>query len=94
MVQALVTAHARATEHLKAHPDQWLKRASQFGTPLEVLTRAAPNMELAWEMDEGFIVRTRALGQRMQALGVIDRQPDYDGLFDLRFVQQAKEMLR
>ncbi len=94
LVQALVTAHARATGHLNAHPDLWLNRASQFGTPLPVLQQAAPNMELAWEMDEDFVARTAALGERMQALGVIERQPDYEKLFDLRFVQRAKAVLR
>lgn len=94
LVLMLVAAHARATEYLNAHPDQWLKRASKFGTPLAVLQKAAPNMELAWEMDEEFIARTAALGKRMQALGVIERQPDYEKLFDPRFVQKARAMLR
>jgi NitT/TauT family transport system substrate-binding protein len=93
-VLALVVAHARATEYLNAHPDLWLKRASQFGTPLAVLQKAAPNMELAWEIDKDFIDRTAALGRRMQDLGVIERQPDYEKLFDLRFVQKARSMLR
>jgi NitT/TauT family transport system substrate-binding protein len=90
LVAALVLAHARATEYLRAHPDIWLTRAAQFGTPLAILQKAAPNMELAWEMDEGFIERTKALGERMQALGVIERQPDYGAMFDLRFVRKAR----
>ena len=45
-------------------------------------------------MDEDFIARTRALGQRMQALGVIDRQPDYDTLFDLSFVRKIPARLK
>jgi len=68
-----VLAHAQATEHLKDHPDAWLKRAAQFGTSLEVLKTAAANMELAWDMDELFVKRARALGARMEALGVIER---------------------
>ena len=90
LVTALVRAHARATRHLVDHPDAWLRRAAAFGTPLAVLERAAPNMELAWEMDADFVRRTRALGERMQALGVIDRQPDYDRLFDLSFVERLR----
>ncbi|MFO7707821.1 MAG: ABC transporter substrate-binding protein [Desulfobacterales bacterium] len=88
-VLELVLAHARATRYLKAHPDQWLKRAADFGTPRPILDKAAPNMELAWEMDAEYIAKTRALGQRMQALGVTARQPDYDALFDLEFVRRA-----
>ncbi len=89
LVMELVLAHAKATQYLNAHPDQWLERAAEFGTPLSVLEKAAPNMELAWSMDEDFVARTRALGERMQALGMIERQPDYEKLFDLRFVRKA-----
>mgnify|MGYP002347107547 FL=1 len=92
-VYRLVLAHARATLHLNAHREDWLKRASEFGTPLSVLEKAADNMELAWDMDERFIQQARALGERMQSLGVIQGQPDYAGLFDLSFVKRAREEL-
>lgn len=88
-VQKLVDAHARATEFLIGNRSVWLQRAETFGTPMRVLEQAAPNIELAWTMDEDFIGRAKALGERMQALGVIDRQPDYDALFDLRFVRNV-----
>lgn len=91
LVYRLVAAHARATEYLQAHPDQWLERASQFGTSLEILKEAAPNMELAWTMDEAFVKRARALGERMQALGIIAKQPDYEKLIDLSFVKKLQE---
>lgn len=93
MVLQLVRAHAQATRFLQRHPDQWLGRAATFGTDRAVLDKAAQNMELAWEMDETFVERVKALGARMQALKVIDRRPDYDKLFDLRFVQQVKAEL-
>jgi NitT/TauT family transport system substrate-binding protein len=89
LVQRLVLSHARATDHLKAHPDQWLNKASIFGTPLRVLEKAAPNMELAWHMDTDFVRKARTLGERMQTLGVIERQPDYHELFDLSFVNKV-----
>ncbi len=88
-VQQLVNAHARATEALNRDQVRWLQRAESFGTPLRVLEQAAPNMELAWNMDEAFVRKAKALGKRMQALGVIDRQPDYEQLFDLRFVRKV-----
>ncbi|MBU1002717.1 MAG: ABC transporter substrate-binding protein [Proteobacteria bacterium] len=89
-VQALVDAHAKATEHLRAHPDQWLRRAAGFGTDIEILRLAAPNMELAWDMDQAFLGRVRALGKRMLALGVIEAEPDYGALIDLQFVKAHK----
>ncbi|WP_213183915.1 ABC transporter substrate-binding protein [Desulfosarcina cetonica] len=91
LVLDMVTAHVQATGYLLSHPAEWLQRASEFGTPRAILDKAAANMELAWSMDEDFIARTRALGQRMQALGTIQQQPDYDNLFDLRFVRQASK---
>ncbi|MCP4578299.1 MAG: ABC transporter substrate-binding protein [Deltaproteobacteria bacterium] len=88
LVLELVTAHARATEYLQAHPDVWLKRASLFGVDLRILEKAAPNMALAWKMDSDFVRKVRALGERMQALGLIKTQPNYDALFDLSFVKK------
>ena len=93
-IAALVLAHARATAFLSDHSSEWLSRASEFGTPLDVLEAAAANMELAWDMDDAYIQQARALGRRMQALGIIDRQPDYGRLFDLSFVRQAKAILK
>jgi len=86
----MVRAHARATAFLKAHPQVWLKKAAGFGTSMKVLKAASENMELAWNMDAAFVARVRALGERMQALGMIKTQPDYDKLIDLSFVKRLK----
>jgi NitT/TauT family transport system substrate-binding protein len=88
LVARLVKAHADATDYLTQHPEEWLRKSAEFGTPLEVLEQAMPNMELAWKMDSTFVERAKALGQRMQELGIIERQPDYGKLFDLRFVEK------
>jgi NitT/TauT family transport system substrate-binding protein len=93
-IAALVLAHARATDFLSGHPKDWLNRASEFGTTIDVLTAATANMELAWDMDDAYIQQAKVLGRRMQALGIIDKQPDYDRLFDLSFVRQAKATLK
>jgi NitT/TauT family transport system substrate-binding protein len=94
LVQLLVLTHARATHHLTAHPDQWLRKAAEFGTEVAVLEKARPNIELSWDMDEAYIKRVRRLGEKMQALGMIDREPDYDRLFELSFVNRAREALQ
>jgi NitT/TauT family transport system substrate-binding protein len=88
-VQKLVNAHALATENLNRNQQYWLDRAATFGTPLKILEQAAPNMELAWAIDDDFIRKVKALGEKMQALGIIDRQPDYTALFDLQFVKKV-----
>jgi NitT/TauT family transport system substrate-binding protein len=89
-VQRLVQAHARATRYLAAHPKEWLNRAAAFGTSLETLEAARGNMALTWEMDEAFVEKVKALGQRMEALGIITRQPDYGRLIDLTFVNRLQ----
>ena len=89
-VRQWVKAHMQATRYLQQHPVQWLDKAATFGTDRMVLDQAAPNMELAWEINAAYIERARALGARMQALKVIEKQPDYDRLFDLRFIRQIQ----
>ena len=91
LVYSLVAAHARTTEYLAAHPEKWLEKASTFGTSRNVLEKAAHNMELAWKMDKAFVERAKALGERMETLGVIRNQPDYDRLFDLSFVRRVEK---
>ncbi len=93
LVLELVRAHAKSTIFLQNNKTLWLQKASSFGTSLPVLQKAAPNMELAWNMDRAFVDRAKALGARMQALKVIKRQPDYDRLFDLSFVNQVRKEL-
>jgi len=91
MICQLVNAHALATKYLIENKDEWLKKAAEFGTPVTVLEKAASNIELAWEIDETYVSKVRALGQRMEALGMIDAQPEYETLFDLSFVKQVKD---
>ncbi len=90
-VAAMVLAHARATRHLKSNPGPWLDAAAKFGTDRRVLSAASENMELAWDMDEAFVARVKALGTRMKALGLIETEPDYAALVDLAFVRQASK---
>lgn len=94
IVAQLVLTHARVTEHLNQNQDDWLEAATRFGIPLEILKQSAGNMELSWDIDDDYIRQVRALGARMEKLGLISTQPDYAKLFDLQFVRQAKERLQ
>jgi NitT/TauT family transport system substrate-binding protein len=93
LIQQLVTAHVKATEYLKSHPDEWLNQAAGFGTERAVLDTAANNIELAWNMDSQYIKQATALAQQMKKLGVITNIPDMNKLFDTSFVKQAKKDL-
>lgn len=85
----LVRAHAEATRYLTDNREEWLRRAAEFGTPIEVLRKAAENVELAWDMDARFVRSVRALGRRMQELGMIEREPDYETLIVRDFVRAS-----
>ncbi|MBI5588983.1 MAG: ABC transporter substrate-binding protein [Deltaproteobacteria bacterium] len=92
-VAALVKAHVLSTRYLTENQSAWLSKAVEFGTALPILEKAAPNMELSWDMDADFIRKVKALGERMQSLGLIKKQPDYAALIDPSFVQAVKRNL-
>lgn len=47
-------------------------------------------MELAWDISPTMIEQTKKLAERMKELDVITEIPDIDLLFDLSFLEQAK----
>jgi len=92
-VQALVTAHLKATDYLKHHPKAWISESAKFGTNKSVLDKAAKNIQLQYGIDIGYIQNVKALAERMLALGMIDKMPDIDKLFDTRFILEAQKGL-
>jgi len=94
LVQAIVTAHVRATEVLRGDHEDWIKRAAAFGNDTEVLKVAATNIDLAWDMDSSFTNQIRRLGDKMLEHGMIERLPQWDKLIDARFVEKARSHLQ
>ncbi|SEA29529.1 NitT/TauT family transport system substrate-binding protein [Desulfuromusa kysingii] len=94
IVEQLVLAHAKATKMLVIDQETWFAKATNFGIQPETLELSATNMELSWQMDETFVAQTKALGAQMEKLGMIAKQPDYNKLFDLNFVNQAQQRLK
>lgn len=90
-IAALVQAHVQATKKLKTDQDFWLEEAAlHLGLERQTLEQAAPNMELAWDMDQIFIQQLKNLGQKLFDLGIIEVQPDYDSLVFTDFLEQIK----
>ena len=89
-IQALVDAHAKATEYLLQNEDAWLEKASEFGTDKAVLEEASGNMELAWNITPDMVKQVKNLAQRMYELGIIKQIPDIDAMINLQFVQNVK----
>lgn len=94
LVQAIVTAHVRATEFLRGDHEDWIRRAAAFGNDPEVLKTAAANIDLAWDMDSSFTNQIRRLGDKMLERGMIERLPQWDKLIDTRFVEKARSHFR
>ncbi len=87
----MVAAHKAVTEALAADRKLWLDSAGAlFGVDRELLEASAENMELAWDMDDAFMLRLAALGARMKALGMIAQEPDYATLVDRSFVDALR----
>lgn len=90
-VMEMVRAHRKATEQCMNDRAFWLETSSRmFGVEPDVLREAADNIELAWDMDDAFVRRLRALGKRMLELGLIRKEPDYRALVDRRFVDALR----
>jgi NitT/TauT family transport system substrate-binding protein len=92
-VQALVTAHARATEHYRQDKAAWIGDAAKFGNDPAVLELAAANIELAWDMDARFLEQLGRLGEKMKELGLITQLPDWNTLVATQFVAEARREL-
>ncbi len=87
LAMRMVRAHRQASEALMKDREKWLSVSSaMFGVDIDVLRDAAGNMELAWDMDDAFVLKLKALGRRMLELGMISREPDYDRRGERRFV--------
>lgn len=91
LIEEIVRAHAHATEYLIKNHREWLDMASAFGADRNVLEEASKNMILAWDMDDKYIKSTKSLALRMKDLGIIEKEPDWDTFFDLRFVEKARK---
>jgi len=91
VIQKLVTAHVKATDHLNQDRDAWLEKAAEFGTDRKILDVAADNIQLFWDIDENYINSVKNLAQRMKEQGLITEVPDIDAMFDLSFIEKAKK---
>jgi len=87
LVQAMVAVHARATDHMAAHADEWAEKVeSEYGYKPDSLAVALPNIELRWRMDKAYVDQIAVLGGQQVALGQIGTEPDYARFVDMSFV--------
>lgn len=95
MIQALVTAHCKATDYCQANVDVWQeKAAAEFGFDPKVLQIAQSNTEIFYDITPEYIQQTKNLAQQMLDLKMISQMPDIEAMFDLSFLEEAKKEIK
>jgi NitT/TauT family transport system substrate-binding protein len=90
-IQKLLLAHIKATEYLNSNTEEWLNKASEFGTDITVLNKASDNIQLFWKINEEYISSVKNLAQKMLEQGLISELPNFEDMFDLKFMENAKK---
>jgi NitT/TauT family transport system substrate-binding protein len=91
MLRVWAQAHAKATDELSKNPDQWADLVTkEWGYDRAATRRSMDNIQLKWQMDEGFMSQMAAFTDRLKGLGVIQSIPDLNKLVVREFVGQLK----
>lgn len=90
-IQKLVNMHVESSKYLMDNNKEWIEKAAKFGTEEKYLEKSTENIELSWDITPQTIKQVKSLSERMKALGMIDNVPDVDSMFDLSFLEKAKE---
>ena len=91
MLRVWAQAHAKATDELSKNPDQWADLVTkEWGYDRAATRRSMDNIQLKWQMDEGFMSQMAAFTDRLKGLGVIQSIPDLNRLVVREFVGQVK----
>lgn len=89
-IQELVDKHVKASKHLMASKEEWINKAAEFGTEKKYLEKSTENIELSWDITLETVEQVKKLAERMKELGMIEKVPDIDAMFDLSFLENTK----
>lgn len=89
-IQELVDKHVKASKHLMARKEEWINKAAEFGTEKKYLEKSTENIELSWDITPETVEQVKKLAERMKELGMIEKVPDIDAMFDLSFLENTK----
>lgn len=89
-IQELVDKHVKASKHLMASKEEWINKATEFGTEKKYLEKSTENIELSWDITPETVEQVKKLAERMKELGMIEKVPDIDAMFDLSFLENTK----
>ncbi len=54
------------------------------------LEKSTENIELSWDITPETVEQVKKLAERMKELGMIEKVPDIDAMFDLSFLENTK----
>lgn len=88
-IQRLVDMHIQASKYYMEHKDEWIDRATEFGTEKKYLEKANSNMALAWDLTDDTKTKVKKLAEKMKELSIIENVPDIDALIDTSFLEKS-----
>ncbi len=90
LIRTLLKIHRAASEYAMATRPAFIEMAAQkLGQKRDSIEKAAPNVELTWNMDETFIAQARYYGLQMRERKQIrELPPDYEKFLNTKFVRE------
>ncbi len=87
IVRVMVEVHAKATDYMRDHPDEWADGVVRsYNFQPQSLALALKNIQLRWTIDAAYMDQARVLGEQLELLKQIKKQPDYKTFFNTEFV--------
>jgi ABC-type nitrate/sulfonate/bicarbonate transport system substrate-binding protein len=88
LVKMLLKIHRQASEYAMKDREAFVAMAMQkLGQQKPSIEKAAPNVELTWNIDDQFMKQAEYYGSQMLAKKQIRQLPDYKTFIDARFVK-------
>ena len=88
LIRTLLKIHRQASEYAMSHREAFVDMAMQkLGQQKPSIEKAAPNVELTWNIDDLFLMEAHYYGTQMLAKKQIRQLPDYKTFIDPSFVQ-------
>ncbi|KIZ45503.1 MULTISPECIES: NrtA/SsuA/CpmA family ABC transporter substrate-binding protein [Rhodopseudomonas] len=88
LIRTLLKIHRKASEFAMSNREAFVEMAMQkLGQQKPSIEKAAPNVELTWNIDDLFLKQAHYYGEQMLAKKQIRQLPDYTTFIDPTFVK-------
>ncbi len=88
LIKTFLAMHRKATEYAMGNRDAFVEMAmSKLGQQKASIEKAAPNVELTWNIDDKFMTQAPYYGSQMLAKKQIRQLPDYKTFIEPSFVK-------